>query len=64
MKVMFRFTSTAIVLDLLELAVSRMICGNTYNIVPLQGAVWAAGVKDSSTGRLAGTTRATARASR
>ena len=41
MKAMFRFAITAIALDQLELAVSRMIWEKTYNIVPLPGVVWA-----------------------
>ena len=41
MKAMLRFAITAIALDLLELAVSRMIWEKPYNIVPLPGVVWA-----------------------
>ena len=41
MRAMFRFAITAIALDQLELAVSRMIWEKPYNIVPLPGVVWA-----------------------
>jgi hypothetical protein len=41
MRAIFRFAITAISLDQLELAVSRMIWEKPYNIVPLPVVVWA-----------------------